>query len=251
MQTTVGQKGRLTRERLGYSMPPTSPLYPFPPMKLRNVEAITVVFETDPEAALQVLPEPLELREPATASIAVFFVPESSIGSYYEALYVLNASSAGRPIRYDVLSLLTGDQAMAFGREVLGVPKKLGHVRLEKRAEGIFGYAERPLGNRLLSIGVALEECMDISSGGGPSESAVSLRMIGQPEGSVPEVSMELIETPSSWELLEQWRGTGSVSFPSASQIDNWQILPVGRITGAFYSRYHIEIPVPRLLARI
>jgi acetoacetate decarboxylase len=233
-------------------MPAASPLFPRPPMQLKNAEAISVTYLTDTEAALDVLPECLELREPATSTLSLFYVPNSSIGSYYEALWLINATFEGKPIRYDVLSILTNDQAMTFGREVLGVAKKLGYVHLEHRPEGVFGWAERPLGQRLVSVGIALEEQMDVSQAAGPPESACSLRILHHPspEGGQGEIAIELLEAPSTWQLLEQWKGTGNIAFGS-SPTDDWEILPVKEVVGAFYSKYDIQIPVPRLLARM
>ena len=54
-------KGRLTLDRLGYSMPPDAPAFQAPPYHYRNAQAISIKFETDPESALDVLPVPLEL----------------------------------------------------------------------------------------------------------------------------------------------------------------------------------------------
>lgn len=248
----MGEFGRLTRDRLPYSMPAASPLYPKPPMQLKNSEAISISYITDTEAALEVLPDCLELREPATSTLSLFYVPHSSIGSYYEALWLINATFEGTPIRYDVLSILTHDQAMTFGREVLGVAKKLGYVSMDHRPEGVFGWAERPLGHRLVSVGIALEEEMDISKTTGPTESACSLRILHHPspEGGQGEIAIELLESASTWDLKEQWKGRGNISFGS-SPTDNWEILPVREVVGAVYSKYDIQIPVPKLLARM
>jgi acetoacetate decarboxylase len=248
----MGLQGRLTRERLGYSMPPTSPLFPKPPVSYTGVETVAVSFETDAEAALDVLPEALELPEPAIATAGIYRIPASTLGSYHEAYLVLNALWEGKPCRYDIMFMVTNDMALSYGREILGVPKVLGHVLLEKTYEGVFAYAERPKGHRLLSLGVALEERMDVAeAASAPVPPAVGLRIIGQPEGAEEDVTAELIETGTKRVVHEQWRGTGMVAFPERSQINDWGVLPVNKIIGAFFSRMDVELPAPRLLAKL
>ena len=48
--------GRLTLDKMGYSMPVDAPAYQAPPYHYRNAQAISIKFETDLEAALEALP---------------------------------------------------------------------------------------------------------------------------------------------------------------------------------------------------
>jgi acetoacetate decarboxylase len=227
-------------------MPATAPLFPPPPIALRNVESLSITFETDEDSALEILPSVLELATPATATIGVFALPTSALGSYREANLYLSAMYEGRPCRYCAMFMVTNDQALAFGREVQGVPKKLGHVVFERTAQGVYGYAERPAGHRLLSLGLGLERAIEPQPA--PSIPAVALRTIGQPDGSL---AADLIETRSTWVLTSQWLGTGSIAFPEHSDVDNWEMLPVVGIRSAAYSTFDIVINRPRLLTRL
>jgi acetoacetate decarboxylase len=159
----------------------------------------------------------------------------------------------GTLIRYSPQMLVTNDMAMNYGREVLGLPKKKAHIVLENRPEGVLGYAERPRGHRLLTLGIALERSVDLSTlPVTPPVPAVALRLIGEPVGSDPEVRVELIETTSTWQLKEQWTGTGTINFPnSTGGIDDWGMLPVKKILAAGFGRCDIQIPYPRLLATL
>jgi acetoacetate decarboxylase len=74
-RTLLALKGRLTLDRLGYSMPSDAPAFQAPPYHCRNAQAISIKFETDPESALYVLPEPLELIEPAAANLSFYWYP--------------------------------------------------------------------------------------------------------------------------------------------------------------------------------
>jgi acetoacetate decarboxylase len=230
-------------------MPATAPSFAAPPLACTNVETLTVSYETDVEAALDVLPSVLELAEPATATLGIFHIGQGALGSYHEANLFIDARFEGNPCRYAVTMLVTNDGAMLFGREALGIPKKLAHIELERRPEGVFGFAERPVGHRLISVGVALEECVEPA----PTEGvpAAALRIIPEPEGKGTDASIELLSTHSRWDLKQQWRGSGSISFPETSCIDEWSMLPVRRITGAAFTVFDIVMPRAKLLARM
>ena len=45
--------GRLTLDKMGYSMPVDAPAYQAPPYHYRNAQAISIKFETDRDAALK------------------------------------------------------------------------------------------------------------------------------------------------------------------------------------------------------
>lgn len=242
-------RGRLTFDKLQYSMPATSPLYPAPPIRCPEVESVMISFETDRDIALSLLPEPLELMEPASGLLGLLHIPYGAIGTYDEALLVLNCTYKGVPYRYDVGFLVTNDLSLAFGREALGAPKKLGHVVLEHRNEGVYGYAERPKGHRILSLGMTLEEQIQPDSLTGQLfAGSICLRVIPNPEGHDIPLMADLIEIPVERQLVEMWRGTGSISFPETSAIDDWSVLPVNKITDAIYSVAHVDMLGPKLL---
>ena len=51
------REGRFTKDKFGYDMPVDAPLFAKPPIFYRYAEAIAVYYETDQEAALDLLPE--------------------------------------------------------------------------------------------------------------------------------------------------------------------------------------------------
>jgi acetoacetate decarboxylase len=66
-ELAMERPGRLARQNFGYSMPVDAPLYPKPPIYYRDAEAISVLYETDAEAAAAMVPEGLvvpSLRRP-------------------------------------------------------------------------------------------------------------------------------------------------------------------------------------------
>ena len=82
----MGKAGRLTKDKFGFSMPVDAPLFCKPPIYYKNVESMSFVYETDEEAAADILPEGLELTSPATASILFIKYPFSTLGPYEEAI---------------------------------------------------------------------------------------------------------------------------------------------------------------------
>ena len=47
-----------------FAMPLTNPAYPIGPYRFRNREYLIVTYRTDPQKLREVVPEPLQVREP-------------------------------------------------------------------------------------------------------------------------------------------------------------------------------------------
>jgi len=257
MSDRRAKTGRMTRQRMAHTMPVNAPIFPEPPFYYRDMERLIFVYETDPNAVLDVLPEGLELREPATAVVAFLDIPVCTLGRYYEAFQSVHATFAGKPVQYVVHNLLTSDAAVAVGREIWGVPKKMAHVRIEKHAEGMLGYVERPLGQRICEGFVRPERLMPRSEAKPFGEPLLTLRVIPHPEGKDPLI--ELIEhfspETNNHKVTDEWyerqlRGPGSLRFDAQSAIDPWHCLPVVKMVDAFYSGgpWSFELPYGRIL---
>jgi len=96
--TVVGREtrqGRMTLERMAGTMPVHAPIYPEPPFYYRNMELLAFTYETDLDAALDVLPDCLQLQLPATATIAVLDAPICTLGAYQEAFLGIGATFEG------------------------------------------------------------------------------------------------------------------------------------------------------------
>jgi acetoacetate decarboxylase len=139
----------LTLDRLGYSMPSDAPAFQAPPYHYRNAQAISIKFETDPESALDVLPAPLELIEPAAANLSFYWYPFTTFGPYHEAILRLHAMHEGKPLTYIAQIFVNTEPPMLAGREVWGYPKKLAKIGLERDKDMVVGWLERPQGVRL------------------------------------------------------------------------------------------------------
>ena len=231
----MGKAGRLTKDKFGFSMPVDAPLYCQPPIYYKNIESISFPYETDEEAAADILPEGLELTTPATASVVFIKYTFSTLGPYEEAILGIACTWQGQPKFYIAHIVLNTDSPFAAGREIWGFPKKLAHITLEKEGDLICGTMERPKGNRICT-GVIRPE-VPVTLGELVKGGTISLRVIPSPEEGAEPSLAELIEVPSKSTPLEAWQGPGSVEFNSNSTIDPWHKIGVKKMLTATYQR--------------
>ena len=123
-----------------------------PPYHYRNAQAISIKFETDLEAALEALPAPLELIEPATANLSFYWYPFTTFGPYHEAILRLYARHAGERLTYIHQIFVDTEPPMLAGREIWGFPKKMATIGLQRERDMICGTLERPSGVRLATM---------------------------------------------------------------------------------------------------
>lgn len=241
--------GRLTLEKMGYSMPVDSPAYQAPPYHYRNAQAIAVKFETDLDAALEALPAPLQLIEPATANLSFYWYPFTTFGPYHEVILRLYAQHEGKPLTYVQQIFVDTEPPMLAGREIWGFPKKLATIGLTRDRDMILGTLERPAGVRLASVIVRPERSISNLPSSGPT---TGLRVIPAADvGATRPAVAELVAADTEHTIREAWEGTGSISFPDRSALDPVDRFPVKRILKATYMEYDIMLPVGRVIARL
>jgi acetoacetate decarboxylase len=110
------------------------------------------------------LPEGLEPASPATVNITVFKAPFTTLGPYSAAMVRPHCLWQGEPKRYVCYQIVTGDAAMAAGREISGYPKKQGHVDFTKDNQMLTVTVERPEKYRLCTVSVRPEGPLDEQS---------------------------------------------------------------------------------------
>jgi acetoacetate decarboxylase len=234
-------------------MPVTSPAVQEPPFHYRDAELLTVAYETDPEAALDLLPEGLELLEPATASVLFADYHFSTFGPYREAVLTLACLWQGQLMTY-VPSLFVSQEApLIGGREIWGYPKKLAHVELRSESEAWIGTLERPRGHRLATAVVRMERNLPASDFLLPP--LVSLKLIPDAEPSgVPALAQlvacdfQVKPVVGSDGVAHLWEGPGSLVFDAPSALDPWHVLPVKRVLACRYGRFDALLPHGRVL---
>jgi acetoacetate decarboxylase len=230
----MSKHGRLTLKNAGYSMPADAPAYQRPPFYYRGSRIISVAFETEAEAALDAIPAPLAVTEPAAAALSFLQYNWTTFGSYNEAVLSLMVQHRGRPMAYVMQIAVTSEPPMLGGREIWGFPKKLAHIQFGNDRDMVFGTIERPAGIRLASAVVRPERPVDNPRSAGPPP--VTLRLIPSVEEHGRPACAELIETMTDVKVIEAWTGVGSLSFAEGSKLDPWNVLPVKRVLSASYT---------------
>jgi len=245
----MSMRGRLTLEKLGYSMPADAPAFQAPPYHYRNARAVSIKFETDAEAALEVLPAPLELIEPACGNLSFYWYPFTTFGPYHEVILRLYARHEGKPLTYVQQIFVDTEPPMLAGREVWGFPKKLATIGFTRDRDMIMGTLERPAGAKLAMALMRPERPLTALGSNGPT---TGLRIIPSADPADPRPALaELIAADSQHELRAAWEGPASISFPEHSIFDPVNRFPVQRIVKAVYMEYDILLPAGRVIARL
>jgi acetoacetate decarboxylase len=229
-------EGRLKAAKFGYDMPVDAPLYAKPPIYYKDVHTISVTWETDLDAALDLLPEGLELEPPAIASIIFARYPFSTLGPYNETILGIACSCDGTPGLYIPHIVVDSEVPLAAGREIWGYPKKFAHIEIDTDAPGdvLSGRMERPRGNLLCGAGVRPE--WPIRAAGEPTDGySMALRVIPAPEENGGPSLAQLIRTHTVTTVKEEWEGTGWVEFYTHSNVDPWHKLNVEEVVDARY----------------
>ncbi|GAB4324004.1 MAG: acetoacetate decarboxylase [Dehalococcoidia bacterium] len=242
--------GRLAKNRFGHSMPVDAPYYQEPPFYYRDVHAMTIVYETDAEAAADLLPEGLSLPLPAQAALVIVKYPTSTFGPYNEAILTIRCALDGVPHSYVAHIVVDTVPPLVGGREIWGFPKKIASIALDEDDELLVGAVERPAGVRLATATMRPERPLDIpgdAAGGG----SLSLKIIPSAEAGKPPSVAELIRVPSTDRVVhESWAGPASLSFDAASDFDPWHRLPPRRVMTGVWSRYDFTLPAGEVVRR-
>jgi acetoacetate decarboxylase len=162
----TSRQGRLDVTALPSNQPAATPLYPHFPWKVFNSKSIVVIYETDLEPVLDLLPPELSpLTDPPQVVCFLNGGYEFGTGggAYSEMAPLIPVLYEGDPHIYPwVVYLGEGtEEWFAAGREVLADGKKLAKIELKQElGRGLMlGTVERPAGHRLVTAIVGpLEE---------------------------------------------------------------------------------------------
>jgi acetoacetate decarboxylase len=245
----MAKQGKLNLRNAQYSMPADAAAYQSPPFYYRNTHSISVAFETEAEAALQALPAPLALPEPATAVLSFYEYPWTTFGPYNEAILSLLVEHKGRPMSYIMHIAVTTEPPMLAGREIWGFPKKLAQIEFKSEKDMVYGTLERPAGVRLASAIVRPER--PATNGHSSAPPAVSFRLIPSAEENGRPVCADIVETHTEVKVHEAWTGTGSIAFAECSRLDPWNRLPVVRVIHASYVLSEMTLGFGKVIDRL
>ncbi len=248
--TGARRTGRLTKEKFGFSMPVDAPAYKKPPAALLDLESITITYETDMDAALDMLPadENLELAHPTTAKMIFTRMPYTPWGAYNEVYQVIDCLWQGQPCIFPVRLLVDNEIALTIGRELWGNPKKFGFIEFSHESNIIQCIGERPRGNRICTGLIQLDTPIEVEP---TTMDVLGLRVIPNPE-NIDEFSIaELLMNTLTIRPKQAWTGSGSLMFNVMSELDPWYKLPVRKLVSTVYSISDMETsPSARIIRK-
>lgn len=109
-----------------------------------GARTLTVLFETTPEVVQQLLPPPLEpAPEPLGAAWVTEVANSNCVGPFLAAAVYLRARYKDITGDYCISMPVSTPEALTWGRELYGEPKKLAKVIFEQQGEHVWGSAER------------------------------------------------------------------------------------------------------------
>src|SRR3954452_21520133 len=100
-------------------------------------EAITAIYETDPELIAALLPKPLEPGPEPLVRITITTV-QMPVGPAFGAGWIgVKARHDDRVGEYPIFMPMTTEQSVLGGRDTYGEPKKIGDVRATRDGDRI------------------------------------------------------------------------------------------------------------------
>jgi acetoacetate decarboxylase len=246
-RTTFG--GRLDTTALPSNQPAVSPLYPAGPWKAFNSKSIAVIYETDLEPVLDLLPPELS---PMTTPPQVICLLHGAFdfatggGAAMEMTPLIPVLYEGEPHLYRWVGYLGEgtEERFAAGREMFGDQSKLARIEFEQRlGRGVMmGTVERPAGHRLVTqiVGPVGRQC---DAGEFELYPTIGIRVLPDSSGQAPEVA-ELYRSEVHATLRRAadgspmlFSGPGTVVL-GVSEQDPLYRLPVRRVAGAYYAEF-------------
>ena len=125
-----------------FAMPLTSPAYPAGPYRFRNREYLIITYRTDPQKLSDLVPEPLQVREPLVKFEFIRMPNSTGFGDYTESGQVIPVAFRGRNGSYTHCMFLNDHPPIACGRELWGFPKKLASPTLRTETDTLVGTLE-------------------------------------------------------------------------------------------------------------
>jgi acetoacetate decarboxylase len=228
-----------------------APLVPPLPVRMRRVEILTVVYETDREAADALIPAPLALGA-ARAALHVYWMHDAEwFGVYGEsAVHLPVVLPDGRPGTYSPFLVLGSDGAVAAGREHYGQPKKHGEVTLESRGDLLVGTVARN-GIDLATATMCFKQeraAPDALERLVPGSALnVNLRVLPEEEG---RFRRELVARSfEDVHMHEAWVGPATLELRPNAQAP-LHLLPVRRIELGLHRMVDLTLPPGRIVQR-
>lgn len=197
-----------------------------------GVRRLSVLFETAPSALADLLPPPLE---PTPEALGMAFVQEvgnsTTVGPYDCAALFLRAHY-NDTIGYYCLSMpASRADAVVFGREIYGQPRKTAKIVFERQDEYVWGSAERHE-VRFLSMRGRLD---GQAPSGRQIQSFFGFKASPRADGSGFESPPRLVEIVEEANIRHAETGRGELVFRDSAD-DPLADIPVAQVGAATYT---------------
>src|SRR5947207_10324954 len=106
-------------------------------------QALTAIYETDPEIIAAVLPPPLEPPAEPLVRATITVVEMPGLPTFGAGYFAVRARHEGTDGEYPLFMPMTTEQATVGGRETFGEPKKIGEVWVERDGDAVRGVVAR------------------------------------------------------------------------------------------------------------
>jgi acetoacetate decarboxylase len=154
----------------------------------------------------------------------------------------------GETLIYMLFGLVDNEPSMLCGREIWGIPKKLGKISLEWHGEALYGRAERPVGSPVSELTIQITMPRQIGPEFSRGPAGVFLRRIPSPErDGAPLVQLIKTDEAEGAELEGTesplvFDAEASLKLSSTSNADPWGLLPVLNVRRAMYIRGGLKV---------
>ncbi len=220
--------------------------------------AMIITFRPNEVEAAKYIPTPLELREPLGFG-KVYDLVRSPVDEnlkatnpertqYCEGAVGLAARFRGENAQYNVCNWVDQEDALIRGREVYGVPKKLGKITMTKFSPvdvvgpgtELIGIVERH-SNRIMTAKMKLTRKIE------PKEvprwgDFYHLRMIPSPDPAIPHIRQIVKLNVENVIVSDAWEGSGSLEFFESQNEELMPLRPEATL-GAYYFNLSWTLP--------
>jgi acetoacetate decarboxylase len=214
-----------------------------PPEQQRNREveataakiwstAVTVIWETDPDAIRAVLPPPLEPSDPLARIRFATVDMGTGIPVFGAGWFGVRARHGSVEGEYALFMPMTTEQATVGGRETYGEPKKIGNVTIAVDGDNVRANFDR-MGFPLAQVEATLGDTVDI-----PAKDKVDFyfKISPSPDGKGFDTEPALVHCRRHEEARDGRTLDGKLTLHD-SPLDPIADIPVGRIVSMQFAQ--------------
>lgn len=229
--------------------PGFAPLYQPFPWHYTGGRVISLDVRCDADRLAAMVPKPLEVSASGAAQIWCLEFPTiAGCGAYNEFLMLTACSLDGEDGAFNVWIYVNNDAALAAGRELTGIPKKLAQIEFDHVNDQRVARIVRS-GIEFATVGMTLdsEGPSDLieAAQSGFAAPAWNFRHIPNPVDPDQPTCSQITETRMSGKVHRVIEGRGFVDLKPSASDPIWQLNPI--VTGAQYIELDLVLPAPSI----